>query len=58
MQQLLTRKKRLPGFSSKWETIKLGDISKRIVRRNINEQCTNVVTISAQKDLSDKQIFQ
>lgn len=49
MQQLLTRKKRLPGFSSKWETIKLGDISKRIVRRNINEQCTNVVTISAQK---------
>lgn len=49
MQQLLTGKKRLPGFSSKWKTIKLGDISKRIVRRNINEQCTNVVTISAQK---------
>lgn len=49
MQQLLTGKKRLSGFSGEWKTVKLGDVSKRTVRRNINEQCTNVVTISAQK---------
>lgn len=30
MQQLLTGKKRLPGFSGKWETKKLGDICGRI----------------------------
>lgn len=49
MQQLLTGRKRLPGFSGKWEQVKLGDISKRIVRKNTNEKCSNVVTISAQK---------
>lgn len=49
MQQLLTGRKRLPGFSGEWEQVKLGDISKRIVRKNTNEKCSNVVTISAQK---------
>lgn len=49
MQQLLTGKKRLPGFRGEWEQVKLGDISKRIVRKNTNEKCSNVVTISAQK---------
>jgi len=28
MQELLTGKRRLPGFSGKWETIKLGDVGK------------------------------
>lgn len=48
MQQLLTGKKRLPGFSEEWKKVKLGDIAKRIVRKN-NIECSNVVTISAQK---------
>lgn len=48
MQQLLTGKKRLPGFSEEWKNVKLGDIAKRIVRKN-NIECSNVVTISAQK---------
>lgn len=49
MQQLLTGKKRLSGFSGEWKNIKLGDISKRITRKNKKEECSNVVTISAQK---------
>lgn len=48
MQQLFTGKKRLPGFSSEWECIKLGDIAERITRKN-EEDNQNVVTISAQR---------
>lgn len=48
IQQLLTGKKRLPGFSSEWECIKLGDITERITRKN-EENNKNVVTISAQR---------
>jgi len=48
MQQLLTSKKRLPGFSGEWKRIKLGDIAERITRKN-EEDNKNVVTISAQK---------
>ncbi len=48
MQQLLTGKKRLPGFSGEWKRIKLGDIAERITRKN-EEDNKNVVTISAQR---------
>ena len=48
MQQLLTGKKRRPGFSGKWKRIKLRDIAERITRKN-DEDNKNVVTISAQK---------
>ena len=48
MQQLLTGKKRLPGYSGKWEWIKLGNIAERVTRKN-EEDNKNVVTISAQK---------
>lgn len=48
MQQLLTGKKRLPGFSGKWKRIKLYDITERITRKN-KEDNKNVVTISAQQ---------
>jgi len=48
MQQLLTGKKRLPGFSGEWRRIKLGDIAERITRKN-EEDNKNVVTISAQR---------
>lgn len=48
MQQLLTGKKHLPGFSGEWKRIKLGDITERITRKN-EEDNKNVVTISAQR---------
>ena len=48
MQQLLTGKKRLPGFSGEWKEVKLGSLFEKINRKN-NEGNTNVVTISAQK---------
>lgn len=48
MQQLLTGKKRLKGFSGEWKRIKLGDIAERITRKN-EEDNQNVVTISAQR---------
>ena len=48
MQQLLTGKKRLPGFSEEWKEVKLGDLFEKINRKN-EEGNTNVVTISAQR---------
>lgn len=48
MQQLLTGKKRLQGFSGGWKQIKLGDIAERVIRKN-EEDNKNVVTISAQR---------
>lgn len=48
MQQLLTGKKRLPGFNGKWKHIKLGNIAERVTRKN-EEDNKNVVTISAQR---------
>lgn len=48
MQQLLTGKKRLPGFSGEWKKVKLGEICERVTRKNI-EDYKNVMTISAQK---------
>ncbi|MBQ9164522.1 MAG: restriction endonuclease subunit S [Bacteroidaceae bacterium] len=48
MQQLLTGKKRLPGFCGEWKEVKLGDIAVRITRKNAEDN-KNVVTISAQR---------
>ena len=48
MQQLLTAKKRLPNFSEPWETVRLGEVAKRVTRKN-GENNQNVMTISAQK---------
>ncbi len=48
MQQLLTGKKRLPGFNGEWKRKKLGDIAERVTRKN-EEDNKNVVTISAQR---------
>ena len=48
MQQLLTGKKRLKGFSGEWKDIKLGSVADRITRKN-EEDNKNVVTISAQR---------
>lgn len=48
MQQLLTGKKRLKGFSGEWKEVRMNDVFDRVIRKNtINN--TNVVTISAQR---------
>lgn len=56
MQQLLTGKKRLPGFDGEWNTLRLGQISKRIRERN-HIGSTNVMTISAQFGLINQEEF-
>ncbi len=48
MQQLLTGKKRLPGFSEEWEELKFSDVANRLTKKN-EELHDNVVTISAQR---------
>ncbi len=48
MQNLLTGKKRLKGFSGEWKTCRLKEVFDRITRKNV-ECNTNVITISAQR---------
>lgn len=48
MQQLLTAKRRLPGFSGPWKKVRLGEICERVTRKN-TEDNKNVMTISAQR---------
>ncbi|MBE7730610.1 restriction endonuclease subunit S [Komagataeibacter sp. FXV3] len=50
MQQLLTGKKRLPGFMGEWKKHRLSDFFVRLMQRNTSGN-TNVVTISAQDGL-------
>ncbi|MBQ8436423.1 MAG: restriction endonuclease subunit S [Alphaproteobacteria bacterium] len=56
MQQLLTGKHRLKGFSTPWHEVRLRDIAEKITRKNLN-QYTNVVTISAQNGFILQQQF-
>lgn len=49
-QQLLTGKRRLPGFGEGWRLVKMGDIAKRVSEKN-NGQSNNVVTISGKRGL-------
>lgn len=48
MQQLLSAKRRLPGFSEPWKEVRLGNICERVTRKNIEDN-KNVMTISAQR---------
>ena len=48
MQRLLAGRMRIHGFNTPWQKIKLGEICKRVIRRN-EENCQNVMTISAQR---------
>lgn len=48
LQQLLTGKKRLPGFDGEVENLKFSDIAERVKRKN-EEANDTVVTISAQR---------
>lgn len=56
MQQLLTGKKRLPGFSGDWKIVRLHQIVKRHTKRNTIGN-TNVLTISAQYGLINQAQF-
>ena len=56
MQQLLTGKHRLKGFSSPWHEVRLRDIAEKLTRKNL-KQYTNVVTISAQNGFVLQQQF-
>ena len=56
MQQLLTGKKRLPGFGGEWKTIHLNEISCRIETKNTVGN-NNVLTISARYGLINQTEF-
>ncbi len=56
MQQLLTGKNRLPGFSGEWKAKRLSSFCKRITERN-NGHCSLVATISAQYGLIRQEEF-
>jgi type I restriction enzyme S subunit len=48
IQQLLTGKTRLAGFTKEWQEVSLGDVTKRITKKN-EELNDTVITISAQR---------
>lgn len=56
MQVLLTRKKRLPGFSGEWKVNRLRNIATRHTKRNTIGN-TNALTISAQYGLINQAEF-
>lgn len=56
MQQLLTGRKRLPGFSGEWKVTRLRNIATRQTKRNAIGN-TNVLTISAQYGLINQAEF-
>ena len=57
MQNLLTAKIRFPQFKDEWKIIRLKKISSRVTRRNQNNRCQNVLTISAQSGLINQTDF-
>ena len=48
---------RFKGFTEDWEQRKLGEITDRVVRKNINNESTLPLTISAQYGLIDQVIY-
>ena len=57
MQNLLTAKIRFLQFKDEWKIIRLKKISSRVTRRNQNNRCQNVLTISAQSGLINQTDF-
>ncbi len=60
MQELLTGKKRLPGFSGEWEVKKLGDVAEVIMGQsptsiNYNTKGTGLPLIQGNADIVDRQ---
>jgi type I restriction enzyme S subunit len=57
MQELLTGKRRFPGFKKKWRNVRMGELFERVTRKN-EVGDTHVMTISAQHGLIDqREIF-
>ncbi|MFB6341665.1 restriction endonuclease subunit S [Saccharicrinis sp. FJH62] len=56
MQQLLSGKTRLKGFSGEWKEVQLKDIANRLTTKN-GELNDNVVTISAQRGFVKQEDF-
>ena len=56
MQKLLTGKTRLSTFTQPWKEVKLGEITNKISDKN-HENCSNVVTISAQNGFVNQDDF-
>lgn len=48
---------RFAGFTDAWEKRKLGEVAKRITRKNVNLESTRPLTISAQYGLIDQNDF-
>lgn len=57
MQQLLTGKKRLPGFSGEWEKTNIGNIAKEISIRNKNRKDYPVISCTKTKGFVDSLSF-
>ena len=57
MQNLLTAKIRFPQLKDEWKIIRLKKISSRVTRRNQDNRCQNVLTISAQSGLINQTDF-
>lgn len=53
MQQLLTGKKRLPGFSGEWETVKLSEVVSERKQKNI-QQNLRICSVAVQKGVVDQ----
>lgn len=59
MQQLLTGKKRLPGFSDEWQTVKLGDVCNIVMGQSplsvaYNEDGDGLPLIQGNNDICDR----
>ena len=53
MQQLLTGKKRLPGFSGEWKTVKLSEVVSERKQKNI-QQNLRICSVAVQKGVVDQ----
>lgn len=53
MQQLLTGKKRLPGFSGEWKNIKLCEVLSERKEKNV-EQNLRICSVAVQKGVVDQ----
>ncbi|MFA6962934.1 MAG: restriction endonuclease subunit S [Opitutaceae bacterium] len=56
MQQLLTGKKRLPGFKGEWLILKFFDVFERVMRRN-TDNCQNNLSISGSRGLISQEDY-
>ena len=48
---------RFRGFTDPWEQRQLGEVAQRVTRRNLNNECSRVLTASAEAGLIDQQEY-